>query len=227
MGFTHALVLTAAGSSSRFSSLEKKEFSLIQNCTVLEMALKPFLEVSNLVAVVITYKEGLLEETRKAIKNVLLPQGCDLLFVKGGQTRQESVYNGLLALENKNIDLVSIHDGARPFVTKKLIEKCLKGALEFDGAVPGVSMTDTLVTTNELGILVNTLDRSKVFGLQTPQVFNYKKILEAHKKASNNAESFTDDTQVFRTLGYDVLLIEGERENIKITFQKDLGDCKC
>ena len=231
----HAVIVTAAGSSSRFNSNLKsscnagnikKEFIKLGNEPILACAIRPFLLVDGLVSVVVTYKEDLYEETFKCLKQMNIPAKIRLYLVKGGTTRQESVFNALKFLndEKLELDLVSIHDGARPFVSKELIENCLKKAFETGGAAPGLPMSDTLVKV-ESGLIASRLDRSSIYSVQTPQTFRFPEIYKAHLKAGEKANDglvYTDDTQIFTDYGFPVAIVKGDPKNKKITYPSDL-----
>lgn len=231
----HAVIVTAAGSSSRFNnSLDshsdslgvKKEFIKVQDETILSKAIKPFLLVDDLVAVVVTYKEEFFDETIDCLRQINIPERIKSFLVKGGATRQESVFNALQFLDEevKDLDLVSIHDGARPFITKALIENCLEVAAEVGGAVPALPMSDTLVKV-ENGKIIGSLDRAKFFNVQTPQTFRFPEIYKAHLAARNKANDgliYTDDTQIFTDYGLEVAIVKGDPNNKKITYPRDL-----
>lgn len=237
MPVRHAVIVTAAGSSSRFNnSLNsvcvrgdvKKEFLKLGEKPILVCAIEPFLQIEGLVAVVVTYKEGLREETEHCLKQINLPVGIRLDLVQGGATRQESVFNALKFLQEEalELELVSIHDGARPFISKEVIENCLKVAREVGGATPALPISDTLVKV-ENGLLSARLDRTNVYGVQTPQTFRYPEIYEAHLTARENANNgliYTDDTQIFTAFGFQVAIVEGDPKNKKITYPKDLEE---
>lgn len=236
----HAVIVTAAGSSSRFNAGRlmgspgvKKEFLLLGDLSVLSHAVKPFLDVPGLVAVVVTYKPGCLEETRSSLESLVpLLDGAGVLlhFVEGGDTRQSSVFNALSFLKRlwdvgAGFDLVSIHDGARPFVSKDVVLACLDAASVCGGAAPCVPVSDTLVKVSE-GFFSTRLDRTGVCGVQTPQTFRFPDIYEAHVKARDLVDgvgsAFTDDTQIFMEFGGRVAAVKGSPKNVKITYRDDL-----
>ena len=232
----YAAVVTAAGSSSRFnadshgSAGVKKEFLSLDGIPVLAHAVKPFLEVPGLAAVVVTYKAGCLEETRDSLKCLDVYGKVPVFFVKGGETRQSSVFNALSFLkglwdDGLRFELVSIHDGARPFVSKDVIEACLDAAFRCGGAAPCVPVSDTLVRVSD-GFFSERLDRTGVCGVQTPQTFRFPEIYEAHVKARDLVDGvgsvFTDDTQIFMEFGGRVAAVTGSPKNTKITYRNDL-----
>lgn len=242
VAFRHAVIVTAAGTSSRFNvgSLgsvgKKKEFLSLDGVPVLAHAVEPFLDVPGLSVVVVTYKAGCLEETRSSLES-LVPlldgAGVPLHFVEGGDTRQSSVFNALSFLKRlwdvgAGFDLVSIHDGARPFVSKDVVFACLDAASKCGGAAPCVPVRDTLVRISD-GFLSGRLDRDGVCGVQTPQTFRFPEIYEAHVKARDLVDgvgkvgsAFTDDTQIFMKFGGLVAAVKGSPKNVKITYRDDL-----
>ena len=222
-----AVIVTAAGSSRRFNSSSensvKKEFLSIDSVPVLCRAIRPFLEISDLSALVVTYREGELEEVRKLVLQTSgLEDRTDIevLFVVGGATRQESVFNGLKALDgckkHDEIEIVGIHDGARPFVDKALIKECFAAASKVGGSCPCIWMTDTLVRVNSEGLLSERLFREGVCTVQTPQCFRFPDILRAHEAAASG-KAYTDDTQIFTEWGGQVAFVQGNPGNRKIT----------
>ena len=148
-------------------------------------------------------------------------------LVSGGKKRQDSVYNGLLAIHNKadytdKNDIVVIHDGVRPFVRSGQIEACINAAKETDGAILGISAFDTLKNVNNEDVIEETLDRKTVWLAQTPQAFKYALIRKAHEDAKSNGFTGTDDASLVERIGGNVKIINGSRHNIKITTRDDL-----
>ena len=140
----------------------------------------------------------------------------------GGTERQDSVYNALKSIADTETDIVLIHDGARPFISNRIINDGIKYANEYGAAAPGVMPKDTIKVKNENNFSINTPDRSSLVAIQTPQVFKYKEILKCHEKVKVNKEVVTDDTMVAEKYGYKVYLYEGEYTNIKVTTPEDL-----
>ncbi len=227
----HAVIVTAAGSSRRFNgpnqTSQKKEFLSIAGEPVLCRAIRPFLETEGLVALVVTYRKGDLEEVREIVSKLDL-SGVTTMFVEGGDTRQASVFNGLKALHARakelDISLVSIHDGARPFISgNKLVKSCLEKAAEVGGACPCIRVTDTLVKVGEDGLLCGRLSRDGVCTVQTPQTFRFPDIYLAHCNARTD-KAYTDDTEIFMDWGGSVGFVQGDPANRKITFAGDLKE---
>jgi 2-C-methyl-D-erythritol 4-phosphate cytidylyltransferase len=136
--------------------------------------------------------------------------------VKGGDTRFQSVKNGLEALESTN--LVAIHDGVRPLVSRETIENCFIQAAKTGAAIPVLPVNETLRTGSMRDSV--TVDRTQYFTVQTPQVFHSSIIREAYKQEWE--VEFTDDASVVERSGYPVTMVIGNQENIKITHPGDM-----
>ncbi|MBO4718178.1 MAG: 2-C-methyl-D-erythritol 4-phosphate cytidylyltransferase [Spirochaetales bacterium] len=230
MSSCHAVIVTAAGSSRRFNescdSAVKKEFLTIGGEPILAMAIRPFLQVTGTGVLAVTYRDGDLEVVRDIVSGLTeLNSGIEVLFVKGGATRQESVFNALKALTEckkcNDIKMVSIHDGARPFVTSDIVKACLDAADVHGGACPCIRITDTIVKVGEDGLLCGRLSRDGVCTVQTPQTFRFPDIYEAHL-AAKSGKSYTDDTEIFMDWGGKVVFVQGSSDNRKITYSTDL-----
>ena len=229
-----AILITAAGSSTRMGGGIKKEFLPLGNGTVLSGCARTFLNACQknflITDFIITCKKGMEDEAKKALSSI---DYKNFTFVSGGSTRQESVFKGLLEIEKrgKMPDIVLVHDGARPFVSERIILEGIRLAKEFGASVPGLTPTDTQKEISPEGFIKRHLVRSSLFAVQTPQNFKFKELLEAHKKASEETEKaqkegikkeFTDDTEIWGQYCGKVKVYQGEAENIKITYPGDL-----
>ena len=231
-----AVIITAAGSSRRFNASSnsvsdvKKEFVCVDGLPILCHAIRPFLQLSDLAVLAVTYREGELENVRKLVLQTPglsdLPE-LEILYVKGGATRQQSVFNALKALyqskKRDEIGAVGIHDGARPFVDFNLVKACFSAAASLGGSCPCIRVTDTLVRVDEDGLLCGRLSREGVCTVQTPQCFRFPDIFKAHE-AAVEGKAYTDDTEIFMDWGGKVAFVQGSEDNRKITFASDLGD---
>lgn len=137
--------------------------------------------------------------------------------VAGGQRRQDSVRNGLLALTP--CDYVMVHDGARPVIDNAMLERAAAAALEHGAAVAGMPVKDTIKRVGPGLAIEDTPDRSLLWQAQTPQVFRYDLILEAHRTCEGD---YTDDAAMVEAIGHTVRMFEGSYENIKVTTAGDL-----
>ena len=140
--------------------------------------------------------------------------------VEGGEERQDSVYNGLLAFPEPP-DLVLIHDGDRPFIEQTVISAVLTGAGE-GGAIAAVPARDTLKWVDREECIVKTLDREVIWQAQTPQGFPFRLILAAHEKARKEGWEVTDDASMMEQMGHRVRVVKGGYDNIKITMPEDI-----
>lgn len=224
-----AVIIVAAGSSSRMGGKTKKEYLPLKNGTVLSECVKKFLDSIKDFQLVITIPKNGKSDAEKA----LFSDSCvsselkqkNVSFVEGGSTRQESVLNALKFLsQNEPPKIVLIHDGARPFVNEETILKTLDAALEFGAAAPGIVPTDTQKIIDENGFIKTHLERSKMIAIQTPQGFDFEKLFDSHKKAALENRDFTDDTEIFALFEGKVKIVQGSPENKKITYPKDYSN---
>lgn len=240
----HAVIVTAAGSSTRFNASSgsssgpsssgrplKKEFLCVGGEPVLALSIRPFLALGGLKVVAVTYRDGDLDAVRSIVEPVLsgleaASERPEVLYVKGGDTRRQSVFNALKALDectiHDDIKIVSIHDGARPFVSTALASACLESAYTYGGACPCIRVTDTLVKVGEDGLLSSGISREGICTVQTPQTFRFPDIYKAHL-AADSGRKYTDDTGIFMDWGGRVAFVQGEASNRKITYSSDLN----
>lgn len=216
-----SLILTAAGASRRFSSDTKKEFSDLDGHSVLYRAAEPFFRPGGLQIAVVTYAPGQERSTRLAMGD-LADRGVPVYFTPGGGTRQASVKNALEFLSGLGIGgLVLIHDGARPFVSVPVIGNVINAAMKTGAASAAVPVADSVVRSDGQ-LFGQYVDRSGLFCVQTPQAFDFQSILRAHRLASEEGRSFSDDISVYQTYIGPAAIAAGDRGNIKITWQDDL-----
>lgn len=139
----------------------------------------------------------------------------------GGVTRQQSAKCGLERVESA-AEIVIIHDGARPFVSAGLIDRCVEVAAERDAVVVGLPVRDTIKVVSEDHWIQTTPERSSLWEIQTPQVFKRELIVAAHQRAERESAQVTDDAMVVERLGIPVYVLEGEQTNFKITVPDDV-----
>lgn len=209
-----SVVITAGGTSSRFKGQNKLLFE-IDGKPIISHTVNTFLKLDFVDEIIISANESIIETL-----NVMFNGIDKIKVIKGGKTRQESVYFGLQNCSN--CDYVIIHDGARPFITQTVIASCLNKAKEVGGAIVAVKTVDTIKIVDENGLIVSTPDRKTLWNAQTPQIFKYDLIYTLHDKYKN--ENFTDDSLLFEKEGYKVAIFEGEYSNKKITTVNDVND---
>ncbi len=229
-----AIIITAAGSSTRIGGGIKKEYLPFKNGTVLSVCAQAFLNACadyEITDFIVTCPVGGVEACRAALDGVdchapsALAMTEGVRIVEGSDTRQKSVYNGLLAV-NGQPDIVLIHDGARPFVSRQVIMDALQAACEYGASVPGVTPTDTQKEIDANGFIKRHLVRSSLTAVQTPQCFRFKELLEAHGRAVADGHEYTDDTEIWGAYCGPVRVTKGDVNNIKITYPSDLEALK-
>jgi 2-C-methyl-D-erythritol 4-phosphate cytidylyltransferase len=207
-------IIAAAGESRRMGGIDKV-LAPLGGKPALSHVLHAFDSCNSIDQIVAVVNEKSLERCRQLIAEEELSRPIEVCV--GGKRRQDSVAAGLAKL--KDCDWVVIHDGARPLVTKDLIERGLEAAQETGAAVAAVPVTDTIKVAGDDKIVHQTPPRQNLWAVQTPQVFRYGLISEAYKKAEDEV---TDDASLVEQLGYKVKLYMGAYDNIKITTPDDL-----
>lgn len=224
----NAAIVLAAGRGKRMNSTVHKQYLLLQGKPVLYYSLKTFEECPFIDEVVLVTGEGEISYCQKEIVEKFgFSKVCAV--VPGGKERYHSVYEGLKAL--KEPDYVYIHDGARPFVDQEMLLRARKTVLESQACVVGMPVKDTIKISDGEQNAVETPERSKVWMVQTPQVFSYPLIYRAYKKLiDGNIQNVTDDAMVLELMEQrQAKLVEGSYQNIKITTPEDLliAECFC
>lgn len=211
-------IIVAAGKGSRLNLGYNKVLAPLGGIPVLKRTADAF-AVSRMVQeiVVVIQPEDELHIREMLKESQLVP----IRYAHGGADRQESVWNGLLAL-SKEIDVVLIHDGARPFINRDLIRRSIEAAGNFGAACAGMPVKDTIKRLDPEGFILETPARNTLWSAQTPQAFRTEIIMEAHRQAIAEAVRATDDAALAEACGYKVRMFEGSYENIKITSREDL-----
>jgi 2-C-methyl-D-erythritol 4-phosphate cytidylyltransferase len=160
------------------------------------------------------------QEFQEIIADLQLNKPVEL--IKGGSTRQESVYNGLQALP-ATAEQVLIHDGARCLATPNLLDRCAEAIHNCPGLIAAVPVKDTIKVVDENGIIQSTPDRRQLWAAQTPQGFDVKLLKQCHAEGIRQAWEVTDDAALFEKCGYQVRIVEGEETNLKVTTPQDLA----
>ncbi|WP_095176162.1 MULTISPECIES: 2-C-methyl-D-erythritol 4-phosphate cytidylyltransferase [Blautia] len=214
-------IVLAAGQGKRMNSKVQKQFLLIKGKPVLYYSLSCFQnsrEIGEII--VVTGKESI----NFCKQEIIEAYGFSKVkaVIPGGKERYDSVYAGLCACEDS--DYVFIHDGARPFLSNDMIRRGKEAVLDYGACVIGMPSKDTIKIADENGMVESTPSRNKVWNIQTPQIFSYTAIREAHEKArQQNMADITDDAMVIERFGnMKIKLVEGSYENIKITTPEDI-----
>jgi len=141
--------------------------------------------------------------------------------VRGGPRRQDSVYNGLRACDER-AEVVVIHDAARPMLESDWVTSQIEALIGYAGAVYATPITDTLKRASSADVIERTISRENLYAVQTPQVFRKEWLLKAHEQARATSLAATDDAQLVEAIGGRVKVLQGNRWNMKVTFQDDL-----
>lgn len=215
-----SVIIAAAGMSNRMGSKINKQFISINNKPILAHTIEKFEKCKYVDEIIVVAKEREIDYCRKEIVRRYRFNKVSAI-VKGGKERQDSVYNGILALNEKS-DIVLSHDGARPFVKLKNIIDGIDGALKYGACVIGVPVKDTIKVVGDHKDIDKTPKRDVLWAAQTPQCFKKDIIMEGYRKAIEDKFVGTDDSVLIERLGLDVKMIMGSYENIKITTPEDL-----
>ena len=214
-------VVLAAGSGRRMGTKVHKQYLLLDGKPVLYYSLKTFQESELIVRIILVSGRGEEDWCRKNIvEKYALTKVTDV--VAGGKERYDSVWNGLQRAGREGY--VYIHDGARPFVDKEMIRRAYECVIREKACVAGMPVKDTIKVVDEEEFVTDTPDRSSLWMVQTPQVFESELITDAYSMLkSSPSETVTDDAMVVeRMMGLPVKMFRGSYENIKITTPEDM-----
>lgn len=214
-------IIPAAGSGIRLESKRAKQFLSLDGKPILALTLEPFQECRGVDTVILVVP---LDDVEYCKKEIVERFGLTKVekIVPGGKRRQDSVRLGLEAAGGK-YDLVLIHDGVRPLIEKRLIERVIEEAMINRAVITALPAKETVKEVNDLRDVVKTYDRERVWMVQTPQVFRYQDILKAHQRALKEGwEEATDDALLVERSGITVKVVEGSEKNIKVTTPHDL-----
>ena len=202
-------IILAAGQGKRSGLDFPKQFYKINDKPIICYTIEKFLKIKKIEIILVVNNN---KNWGKILINY--KDHNNIYIVEGGKRRYDSVKNGLKYVKDDGI--VAIHDGARPLISKNLIENLFKTALKKNNAIPYITLKDTIRKINKN----KSLDRKNYVLIQTPQVFHSSEIKKAYMQKFN--KKFTDDSNVFESLNKKINLIKGEEKNFKITTKKDL-----
>ena len=208
-------VIVAAGTASRMGGIDKV-MAQLKGEPMIVRTVRTFQECDAISEIVIVTREDLIVP----ITNLSRDMSKVTAVVQGGKSRQESVGLGLNALSNK-VKLAAIQDGARPLITWEVIDRTVRAANSYGAAAPAIPVKDTIKVV-EGRVVKNTPDRSTLFAVQTPQVFDLDILRAALKKAEQEGSAVTDDCSAVELMGMSVKIVEGDERNIKVTTPMDL-----
>jgi 2-C-methyl-D-erythritol 4-phosphate cytidylyltransferase len=215
-----AAIVVAAGEGARLGRAEPKAWIQLCGRPILLRAIDNIGACGKIAQIIVVVAEAELARCEALLRNEL-PATRSWAVQIGGATRQQSVRRGLEKI-GRDVDLVLIHDAARPFASPNLIERVLSAACEHGAAVAGLPARDTIKRISPEHRIETTLDRSALWEIQTPQAFHRDLIVPAHERAAAENAAATDDAMLLERLGVPVYVVEGERMNFKITVAEDL-----
>ena len=206
------LIILAAGKSKRFENTIPKQYTKLGNKTILEHSLDAFSDFQQIKKTILVYNK----KHKKYLKKLNLK---NVIKITGGDTRQQSTFKALSKIKNMHCKKVLIHDSARPFPSKELINKIISNIKKNDAVIPIIKINDATKRV-EKNIVFKNIERDSLRLSQTPQGFTFKKIYEKHK--NNSYEQFDDDAALFTNDDEKVMCVNGSKKNFKITDKEDL-----
>jgi 2-C-methyl-D-erythritol 4-phosphate cytidylyltransferase len=214
------VLVPAAGMGRRMGKAVAKQFLPLGGKPLLAHTLLAFQrspEIDEIIPILSS------EDMETCLQNVIEPNHLTKVktLVVGGRERQDSVYNGIRKLD-QDVQVVLVHDGVRPFVTQAMIAQCVDHARRGECVAVGVPLKDTVKEVDDRGIVQATLERSRLWAVQTPQAFPAGILRQAYEEAYAKRLSGTDDATLVERAGHRVRIIRGSYENIKITTPEDL-----
>lgn len=213
-------IVLAAGKGTRMNSGMNKQFILLNGKPLLVHTLEAFQNCKEIDSIILVAGRDELQLCREQILDAYSFDKVDKLL-SGGSERQQSVYNGIVELD-EGCSIVVIHDGARPIVPGNIIERCIEGAKAYGAVSAGMPAKETIKVLDENGFVEYTPERGRLWVTQTPQAFKTDIIRKAHENAGINAISGTDDAFLVEKIGVKVKMIESSYENIKVTTPEDI-----
>ncbi|QPC48013.1 2-C-methyl-D-erythritol 4-phosphate cytidylyltransferase [Mangrovibacillus cuniculi] len=214
----YRVIIPAAGQGKRMGLGYNKLFLPLGGRALIAHTLDVFLQDSSCETVILSTNE---EERELFLSLSLKGDRSKITFVNGGVERQHSVANGLSSIDAKEDTLVLVHDGARPFITREVIAKVVQKANDNGAAIVGVPVKDTIKRIQS-SVVQETIDRSSLWQIQTPQAFRLSILHEAHQWARVNNYLGTDEASLVEKISYPVSIVEGSYDNIKLTTKEDI-----
>ncbi len=209
-----SVIICSAGKGERAGFSQNKLFEPVLGTPLLALTLQAF-ELDCIDEIIVAYSPCDKAEIQR-----LTSPFEKIKLVEGGATRFETVYN---ALKQTSGEIVLIHDGARPFVTKELIENCIESVQKYGSGICATPCTDTIAVKSETGKIVNVPNRNELVNIQTPQGFYCNDIARAYARAKVTDKNYTDDSSVYADFIGAPTLCNGSTENIKFTHSSDFA----
>ncbi|MEH6942034.1 2-C-methyl-D-erythritol 4-phosphate cytidylyltransferase [Bacillus sp. JJ722] len=215
----YEVIILAAGQGKRMKAGRNKIFLELANEPLIVQTIKVFDQDPYCKHIILPINPQEKQPFEELIGQYQFNKRIQL--VAGGKERQNSVYNGLKHVSESDTNIVLVHDGARPFVKKELIYQLVKSAKEQGSAIPGVPVKDTIKRVKD-GQVIDTVERSSLWAVHTPQAFRVSVLKKAHEAAEARGFLGTDDASLVEEVGDAVYMVEDDYDNIKITTPEDL-----
>lgn len=213
-------IVVGAGKGARFGEIRPKQFCPLGRKPIFSWTIEKFEECKLVDKIILVIPPGMKKYVEKLILSSSNYRKIKTI-VEGGKERGDSVFQGLQMID-KNTDIVLIHDGVRPLIFPRLIEKLIYAVEKYGAVTLGIPLKETVKEINREGIVSKTLDRKKLYSIQTPQGFRRDLIWQAYKTANKSGQWASDDATLVEKLGEKVRIVPGNEMNIKITTSLDL-----
>lgn len=214
------VIIVAGGKGTRMGGDVKKQYLCIGNKEILAHTIEAFEKMEEVTEIVVVVGK---EDIDYVSKDICQRYSYTKVkhIVAGGKERKDSVWNGIEAL-SEDMSYIIVHDGARPFIKAEHVRRCLEKAKEKGASILAVPVKDTIKQVGISGKIEGTPERSTLWSVQTPQIFERGLLIEAHINGKENQLEVTDDSMLVEALGHNVWVVEGDYTNIKITTPEDL-----
>lgn len=216
-------VILAGGVGSRMEVDRPKQYLLVKDKPIIAYCLEVFQSHKNIDKIVVVVSDEWKEYVKECAEKYNITKMCG--YAQAGKTRQHSIYNGLKTISTNapQTDVCIIHDAARPLVSDEIIDDCITGAVECDGAMPVISVKDTVYQSTDGKTIDKLLKRSELFAGQAPESFKFKKYLDIHNSVSDEEIAATaGSSEIAYRHGMNIRLVKGSERNFKITTIEDL-----
>jgi 2-C-methyl-D-erythritol 4-phosphate cytidylyltransferase len=214
----YQVIIPAAGQGKRMGAGKNKLLLTLEGVPILIHTLRVFEADAECSGIILAINPNDEQQFKSLLKEYGIHKVSSL--VTGGKERQDSVYNGLMAVHSLD-GIVLVHDAARPFIRLETIHNLVKAASRDGGAIVAVPVKDT-IKKGANGIVAETVERSSLWAVQTPQAFRVSVLLEAHNKALRERFIGTDESSLVERIPHRVSIIEGDYDNIKLTTPEDI-----
>ena len=215
-----AVIIPAAGVGARFGGTTPKQYLALRGTPMIVRTIGVFVSIQEVNTIIVAVHASMLHEAQLLIDD-FFPRR--VLVTEGGDERQHSIHKALLHPAVANAEIILVHDAVRPFASTSLVRSVIGAAQEYGAAIPALSPKETIKQIGRDGFVQQTYNRSTLVSVQTPQGFKREVLMESYALAQKDRFNATDDASVVEYAGYQVRVVEGEDDNIKVTTQRDFA----